>query len=1004
MARSPYTGVPTVQPAGPPGNDYQNITPFPGAFGGVEAGALRQGGAEIERGADEATQAAIIQQQRFNDHAVTDAVNQLQTRAEALTYGDSSDPSAPRGLYSLKGYDAMKAGPQVSQQINQVRDDITGGLQNDAQRLSFQQQTTRYLQYKRAEIASHIDRESTQYGINAETAAISAAGTIAGNNYASDENVGSALKDAMLHGSKQAILTYGHPPGPDAPQEEQDNYRNLMSQQGRKAAGYVVQRAVMGAQAADPINGAARGAEILDKFGSLIDPDMRETLRAHVASKADDAAVAGVAAGIPITGGTAPRAPIGADSSARAASVRDGLIARGLDKDTATAFAANALHESDANPQTGPGDGGAAHGLFMWRDDRLKAFQDTHGGLLPEQTSLDTQLDFAMSELRGSEAPAMAGIEQANGPAGKAAAVSTLYLRPKDTVAEEQRRGATATQLAGTAPGPPSPQQTAPAQHNAAPFSAEADVMADTRARAHAAFPNRPDLAERVIRQKWEEIQQTNLLEAKFEAEQQKAKRDAEEAWGMNIMTTLRSDPTKFDPGMVWSTQGAGASIDWEKREQMSRVVEYQLSQAGVPNTAPYGQGYSNVFKSITAGADGPDAVHSMRDIWSRAGPGGDLTLLGASKLSEVFNMVHKNPDEAGVRVLESSMLDYAKGQLWKPVELAGIKNQAGLNRYNGQFVPSFISGFEKWRDQHPDNPFGYLNQDTVDKLLAPLRLNPTQEALERLSETGGQLPGQQEPEGTPMPAPPPGVNANEWNSIGTSRPFSTNGQSYTHMAWAQVLTRLMSDPDKFGPDFDRYFGPSGYRASDIVSRLKGSIVTPAAITQQGAATAPGGATFVPTPVPEKRIIQEWHQAIDQIPKENIDELLKTPDGRARVDAAGQYVDKIWEALTLHGSSEEGAPHRRGVESEQKPADRAIENPGGAENSEHKIIQDWHRVIENIPQDDIDALSRTPEGRARIAVANHYIGEVWRALTSGGPQNGSEPTQQQTTVGGAGVR
>ena len=61
-------------------------------------------------------------------------------------------------------------------------------------------------------------------------------------------------------------------------------------------------------------------------------------------------------------------------------------------------------------------------------------------------------------------------------------------------------------------------------------------------------------------------------------------------------------------------------------------------------------------------------------------------------------------------------------------------------------------------------------------------------------------------------------------------------------------------------------------------------------------------------------------------------------------------------------------------------------------------------IPENIPQDDIDALSLTPEGRARIAVANHYIGEVWRALTPGGPQNGSEPTQQQTTVGGAGVR
>jgi hypothetical protein len=139
---------------------------------------------------------------------------------------------------------------------------------------------------------------------------------------------------------------------------------------------------------------------------------------------------------------------IEAPAMARARAVRDGLIARGMQPDSATAFAANALHESSAQPGTGPGDAGASHGLFQWTGPRLAAFQTAYGGLLPERTPLGTQLDYVVSELNGPEAAARDAIMGANGPAEKAAAVSQFYLRPKDVAAEMQRRSATALQLA----------------------------------------------------------------------------------------------------------------------------------------------------------------------------------------------------------------------------------------------------------------------------------------------------------------------------------------------------------------------------------------------------------------------------------------------------------------------------------------------------------------------------------------------------------------------------
>ncbi|HEY2418637.1 MAG TPA: phage tail tip lysozyme, partial [Steroidobacteraceae bacterium] len=163
----------------------------------------------------------------------------------------------------------------------------------------------------------------------------------------------------------------------------------------------------------------------------------------------------------PASTGGAPSGAIEPDALARAQAVRDGLIRRGLDTDTATAFAANALHESSANPNTGAGDQGASHGLFQWRDDRYNRYKSVFGGA-PDNAPLDQQLDYVIHELNTTEGAARDRIAAAQGPAAKASAVSQFYLRPKDVQAEAARRSGTATQLvsqwggAGTStPGQP---------------------------------------------------------------------------------------------------------------------------------------------------------------------------------------------------------------------------------------------------------------------------------------------------------------------------------------------------------------------------------------------------------------------------------------------------------------------------------------------------------------------------------------------------------------------
>jgi hypothetical protein len=161
---------------------------------------------------------------------------------------------------------------------------------------------------------------------------------------------------------------------------------------------------------------------------------------------------------------TAPAAPAAAppegDSAAhgntldastldRAHAIYAGLVARGMDEPTATAFAANAVQESRANPGTAPGDMGASHGAFQWRDARLDNYIKLYGHP-PEKGTLDEQLDFVMHEIGGPEQPAWKSIMASGSDAGsRAAAVSRYWERPKDTDAEMQRRSYIANQLSG---------------------------------------------------------------------------------------------------------------------------------------------------------------------------------------------------------------------------------------------------------------------------------------------------------------------------------------------------------------------------------------------------------------------------------------------------------------------------------------------------------------------------------------------------------------------------
>lgn len=228
------------------------------------------------------------------------------------------------------------------------------------------------------------------------------------------------------------------------------------SQAGRLLSNALRQSITLRAAAGDP-GAATAAAALLDRFRGEMDA-------------ADVTALA--------TGLRAPLERDRAEGAAQAAfalpqlqqdrarAVVDGLIARGLPPTVAIGLAANAIAESGANPATPAGDGGRSDGLFQWNGPRREAFR-ARFGRDPSQATLDQQLDFAVDELRTTEARAGGAILAATTPEEAARLASTLYLRPANTAAEERRRSALATRLAG----------------GRAPAADRAEALADVRQR-----------------------------------------------------------------------------------------------------------------------------------------------------------------------------------------------------------------------------------------------------------------------------------------------------------------------------------------------------------------------------------------------------------------------------------------------------------------------------------------------------------------------------------------
>jgi hypothetical protein len=428
--------VPTLQSAGVPGmvaTPYERVSANPAAFGALQGDAMQTAadrmGAAGQRLAGTMEHAGntlfadALQQQQFNN----------ETRVNDI-YSKDFSPQVRDVLsdfYSKQGADALRALPDASAKLTDLRAATRESLTNPAEQRMFDAISRRRLEMEQDGMARHAGQQNLVYQKetfhatlknNVEDAAF----------YANDDRRFAGLISDGAH----TIIQNGQATG----QSEETINQQVKDYRSNAWAARITRIG---------IDNPSLAMKLLQDNGGEIDGLTTTKLEEHLHPKAVHQA-AGALVDVEMGGGAVEARGKTPQEKERAQAIHDGLVKRGMDDATAWGFAANGLHESEGNPNEPAGDMGKSHGLFQWRDDRVQRFKDTHGGKSPEQTGLDTQLDYVMSELGGPEANAWAGIQQVKGGAGsKAAAISQLYLRPKDVEAEKQRRAATAGILTG---------------------------------------------------------------------------------------------------------------------------------------------------------------------------------------------------------------------------------------------------------------------------------------------------------------------------------------------------------------------------------------------------------------------------------------------------------------------------------------------------------------------------------------------------------------------------
>jgi hypothetical protein len=213
VARTDYTGVPTVEAPIDQPNDQLRIDASPASFG-----------APIAQGAEALGQGAMDQAKFYSQVAADHATNNYLDARTRILHGDPSQPMLDAGgqpivgpdgkplpdtgYFGRQGADAMAARDDAQTALDEAAQEQMSSLQTPAAREAFENQSRRYRAADMADMGGYADKQQKVWATGTNTTAITkglnGVGGVAADDAASDLEgqivIDAARKNARLAG------------------------------------------------------------------------------------------------------------------------------------------------------------------------------------------------------------------------------------------------------------------------------------------------------------------------------------------------------------------------------------------------------------------------------------------------------------------------------------------------------------------------------------------------------------------------------------------------------------------------------------------------------------------------------------------------------------------------------------------------------------------------------------------------------------------------------------
>jgi Transglycosylase SLT domain len=227
----------------------------------------------------------------------------------------------------------------------------------------------------------------------------------------------------------------------------------------------------------------------------------------------------------------------------------------------------------------------------------------------------------------------------------------------------------------------------------------------------------------------------------------------------------------------------------------LENLYGFAANKGGLDDPLQYGPNYSDVYRRILLPPGDGERINDANDILKMGLPGGGLSAQGVQKSLQIYGASRKDPDQASVNQVKSSLIQYAKSKLSFDQEMLfpGVKPLAdpkGVQVFNAQFIPRFEAAYDAWIKEGK-NPWEFLTQENVDKLMTGMRPK-AQMAMDRVSASDAATGEKTE---QAVPPKPQGVEDATWQEVMQSRPLSPTGRPVSPANWWSALKALQQNP-----------------------------------------------------------------------------------------------------------------------------------------------------------------------------------------------------------------